>query len=252
MNPRSQAYQLIKKAMNRRRVAPDGACMFNSVHLLTSNLEDEEDVNAAQTLRCHCAKVIEENEEMYTDVFLDKPRSRYLEWILNPVNYGGENEILILANLKRVNICVVSFENLAAEEALLLTYPCQDVASSKKIYMLYSGQHYDAIVLPSTKEEEAGTAAFDQKVFDAAEGSEEQVKYDALARSLGTTLLREKAKDMITRQRIKIKCISCGYICEDAKGFQDHAEGFHGDDDDYDYMCENITVEEIVASAEDN
>jgi len=46
--------------MIRRRVAPDGACLFHSIHLLTS-IDDDENVNAAQSLREHCAKTIRDD-----------------------------------------------------------------------------------------------------------------------------------------------------------------------------------------------
>ena len=51
--------------MIRRRVAPDGACLFNSIHLLTSK-DDDENENAAQELREHCAQTIREDAGEYT------------------------------------------------------------------------------------------------------------------------------------------------------------------------------------------
>ena len=70
----------------------------------------------------------------------------------------------MLARLKRVDICIVSYENVSASEAVLLRYPCTDddstaaaaaaaaaatadrhAGSRDTVYLLYSGQHYDAI-----------------------------------------------------------------------------------------------------------
>jgi len=50
--------------MIRRRVAPDGACLFNSIHLLTS-VDEDENANTAQLLREHCAQAIGEDAGAY-------------------------------------------------------------------------------------------------------------------------------------------------------------------------------------------
>jgi hypothetical protein len=244
--------------MNRVRVAPDGACLFNSVHISTCDeTKDEEPTyDAAQRLREICARIIDTNEDKYTEVYLEKPRKVYIEWILNPATYGGENEIMILANLKGVNISVVSFENFNAEEAVILTYPCEE-ATTKKIYLLYSGQHFDAVELPAScsargdSDNVAITAAGDAPAKLRAQRVFEGDEFDFLARSLGTSILKAKQKDLLTRLRIKLKCNACGHLCDDSKDFEKHAIAVHSEDEDYDYMCENVTVEETVAHALD-
>ena len=55
---------------------------------------------------------------MYTEALLGSPPDEYARWIQSPHNYGGENEITILAQLKQVEVCVV----MLATNGTLLPY----------------------------------------------------------------------------------------------------------------------------------
>jgi len=134
----------------------------------------------------------------YTALVLDRPREEYISWILNAATYGGELEIVILAQFKQVDICIVSYENLSVSEAVLLRYPSSTDASNpnRTIYILYSGQHYDAIVLPMPPCESNANVDVDvdccshetQKIFPR------DSRYDDMAQTLGTNFLVNKLK----------------------------------------------------------
>ena len=216
--------------MERQRIAPDGSCLFSSIDFLTSNGALRPDAPAE--LREFCAKTILADPVKYSKVYLDKDPLDYAAFIRNPHEYGGEVEILILAQLKQVTICVVSLESLT-----ILTYSpdlYDPLSPRKRIYILYNGQHYDALI-------SGGTHQFDES--DASAMDEAAL---ALARE-------EKSKrdlELRTRVRKKIRC-SCGCVVANTAEFQQHAETVeHADDWGYD--CEEIEVAELVSSADDD
>jgi hypothetical protein len=139
---------------------------------------------------------------------------------------------MILAKRYNVKINCVSLESLSVIPHLP-ELPTMD--QPKVIYVIYNGQHYDALV-----------------------GSDGRLTFDLVEEDYLNTvallLAREERKvrdiELRTRIRKKIRC-SCGEIVADSAAFQDHALGVdHGEDWGYD--CEEITVEELVDSADAN
>jgi hypothetical protein len=145
----------------RRRIAPDGSCLFASIDLLTAHADSDqqERADAPQLLRAHVAATVLAQPDLYTEALLGSPPDDYARWIQSPHNYGGENEITILAQLKQVEVCVVMLTN-----GTLLPYApahwLSDDASRDRVYIFFTGgdlgaNHYDAIV-----EETTGSAGF--------------------------------------------------------------------------------------------
>jgi hypothetical protein len=215
--------------MQRQRIAPDGSCLFSSIDFLTSNGQLNPDAPAQ--LRETCASTILSDSEKYSKVYLDKEPQDYAAFIRSPHEYGGEVEILILADLKKVTICVVSLQSLT-----ILTYKpeSEDTKSLKRIYILYNGQHYDALISSDGK-------------FQFDESDAEEV--DKLALTLAGEEKARRDLELRTRVRKKIRC-SCGAIVSDTAEFQQHAQTVEHDDD-WGYDCEEIEVEELVANADD-
>ena len=220
----------------RQRIAPDGNCLFASIHFCCRNGEVHPD--AAQALREHCALTVLSDKTRYTELYLEKDPDDYAEWIRGPLNYGGAIEIFILADFLQVTISII---NLQQENLTVITYPPEapvEEGKKRNIYILYTGQHYDAIVSID------GRCMFEYS-------DEETVKsLDALAISLATEEKRKWELELRTRQRKKIKC-SCGVIVDDAEAFKEHATTVdHGDD--WGYECSDIVVEELVSNVTDN
>ena len=215
--------------MLRQRIAPDGSCLFSSIDFLTSNGQLRADAPAE--LREICALTILGDSEKYSQVYLEKDPQDYASFIRSPSEYGGEVEILILAQLKQVIISVVSLQSLT-----ILTYsPETDgVKSLKRIYILYNGQHYDALVGSD------GKFQFDESETDVV---------DKLALALASEEKGKRDLELRTRIRKKIRC-SCGAIVSNTAEFQSHAQTVEHDED-WGYDCEEIEVEELVASATD-
>jgi len=219
--------------MEKKRIAPDGSCLFNAIHYASCGLEE---ADAATNLRSLVAQRIREDAGMYSEVYLGKDPEEYVAWIQTPHNYGGEVEILILAQYYQVNVAVVSIDQTITQ---LIYSPTQITTLNpiQTIFILYNGQHYDALVLSSSQ----------QHSFSDQELEELDLKTKAL--DLATSLKAQRDRELRTRHRKKIKC-SCGVICLDTSDFQIHAtEVDHGDDWGYD--CEEVVVEEIVENPND-
>mmetsp|Transcript_26725 Transcript_26725/g.39311 ORF Transcript_26725/g.39311 Transcript_26725/m.39311 type:complete len:798 (-) Transcript_26725:388-2781(-) len=70
-------------------------------------------------------------------------QAEYCDWITIDSNWGGENEICMLCEHFNVEIQVI----MMGENATSLTYgETLQPARSGRIFLLYSGQHYDALV----------------------------------------------------------------------------------------------------------
>jgi ubiquitin thioesterase OTU1 len=226
----------------RRRIAPDGSCLFASIDLLTARADSDEQerADAPQQLRAHVAATILAQPDTYTEALLGSPPDEYTRWIQSPHNYGGENEITILAQLKQVEVCVV----MLSTGALLPYAPAQwlsDDAARERVYIFFTGgelgaNHYDAIV-----DESSGRRRF------PADGSAREA--DGV-RALAAAEKARRELELRTRVRKRVRCGECGAVMRQDE-FQTHcAEVEHSDD--FDYACDEIEVEELVASAADD
>ena len=113
--------------------------------------------------------------------------------MLKDTSWGGEIEILILANFKKVQISIV-----AIASSTILTYS-PEVEYSGRIYLLYNGQHYDAIV--GVEHGQCVFSTGDQEIIEIHEGH---------AKACATALKEELEKSLKTRIRTRIKCL--GYF----------------------------------------
>ena len=127
---------MMAKSFARRVVPNDHECLFSAVALLAEGVLKRD---AAQRLRSVCADAVLADTETFSEVVLGKEPSAYAAWIRNPFNWGGEIELQILANHYGLEITVVSMQN-----AFVLNYAAE--RATERVYLLYSGQHYDALV----------------------------------------------------------------------------------------------------------
>ena len=218
--------------MERRKVAPDNNCLFTSMAYLCQGIENEIELSgAARKLRTVCAEAVLTDPDPDTRAVLlghDSVQG-YAEWIQDKTHWGGEPEVLMLAEHFGVEVVVVSCETLS-----LLRYS----ESAETVYLLYTGQHYDPLVgaggprkLPT-----AATASADE--IASREGSAIQIARDQNA----------EAKRKASERRVqRIKCGGCGAIVDDSAAFQAHC-GEVEHDDDFTYECETI---EVVISADE-
>jgi ubiquitin thioesterase OTU1 len=137
--------------MIRRIIDSDNSCLFNSIGLCM--LESKKNPDA---LRKIVKEAIKSNPNDF-EFMLDRSVNEYLEWITKSTSWGGGIELLILSKFFAVEICIINVETLNH-----VIYG-QDGNFMKRIYLLYSGIHYDAITRNIYEDMEEET---DERVFD--------------------------------------------------------------------------------------
>lgn len=216
--------------MIRVRIPNDNSCLFTAIdYLINGNYR----INAASDLREKCVQTILSNSEKYNALYLNQEPSEYCSWILLDSSWGGEIEINILSELFNVSIIVIPLESLRP-----LRYS-PEFNSIGVIFLIYTGQHYDAIISESL-----------QTLFQY------QNENDLLIlENLALECCRiEKEKwevELRTRTRKKIRCSGCGIIVENGVEFQRHCEEVDHSDD-FCYECEEVDIVEIVENVTDN
>ena len=225
-------YKYILSGMRRQRIPNDNSCLFTAVDYLTSNCEFG--IDAAANLRLKCVDVIKADPEKYDVVRLEKEPEDYCNWLMQETSWGGEIEILILCDLCQVEISVVSIETTNT-----LTYSPTTSECKGRIYVLYNGQHYDAMV---SLDGESLFPLTDPIACGA---------HESHAKACAAELKAEFEKSLRRRVRQRIKCLGCDAIVADGKAFEEHCNVIeHAEDFAYD--CENVEVEETVLNADDD
>ena len=228
--------------LSRRKIVPDGACLFNSIKYLCQ----DNDTNA-DLLREYCANVILDDPEKYNQVYLDRKPEEYALWIKDPVQYGGEIEIIILSEKYNKKINVVDCQ--VGSKSEVLSYGPESAKSN--IFIVYSGRHYDALVKNQRLDDmiDDGNCIRSFSIDECNKEDETGINNQA---RIFAKLEREKENiNLLTRIRKRIKCGGCGSILKDAAEFQEHC-GEVEHDDDFAYDCEEIEVTETVEDAGDD
>lgn len=216
--------------MIRVCIPNDGDCLFTAIDYLIENGKTRE--NGALHLRQECVNIIKSNPSIYSELLLGDNPNEYVNKLgVSKGQWGGELEINILAKLKNIQISVVSLDT-----SRILTYSPDSNDYSKRIYILYRGQHYEALI------NEQGNTMFD--VIDETI----ILEHESSASLCATNEKNKLDITLRTRIRKKIKCLECNAICND---FQIHCnEVDHSEE--FDYACEEIEIEEMVEAREDN
>ena len=149
----------------RRYIAKDNNCLFSAAGYLCEGRQGA----ICTELRAAVAEHVRNSPDV-SEVMLGMDKEEYCKWIKNEMNWGGENEVCFLCDKFNVEIQVV----MMGASSSSLTYG-QGAGRRGRVYLLYTGQHYDAMVggehpdvLPDseTKVFPLGTAcdAFDAQV----------------------------------------------------------------------------------------
>ena len=117
----------------------DNSCLFYALAYLCEGASASPAVE--QRLRATCAAAVLADPDPDTRaLFLGKSVAEYTEWIKNRFHWGGESEIIVLAEKYGVEIAVVSCKMMR-----VLVYG-QGPSATHRIYLLYTAQHYDPLV----------------------------------------------------------------------------------------------------------
>jgi len=181
-------------------------------------------------LRSLCIDAINKDPYYTVDTLGEqKTVEEYCNWLALQTTYGGGIEIGILSRYFDVNIVIISC--IVDEPCIVLGIYSPEKNPNKYIHLLYTGQHYDAIV-----------SIDDQRIFDEDKS--------AACLELANIIKQKRELELKTRKRTKLKC-SCGTICDNNELWKNHIDDIHINDDDFDYLCETIELTEIVANMND-
>ena len=215
----------------RLRVPPDNSCLFTAVDcLLNSGIFRG---NAADNMRTMCIEKIKGDPQRYTDLYLGQDVNEYCDWLKLCTSWGGEVEILILSELNNIQISVLQMETLST-----LTYSPPNVTGNVlRIFLLYTGQHYDALMDEQNK----------KYVFEL----DDIEMVEMLALTCAESYKTAWDEELRTRKRKRIRCLGCKAILNNAQQFQEHC-GTVEHSDDFAYDCEDIEVLEYVNNITDD
>jgi len=223
MAPSDEAPVLI-----RRNVPNDHSCLFWAIAYLAEGPGSSH--SKARELREVCAQdALKDPDPDLRALLLGYDHvDQYAAWIRNDFHWGGEAEIASLAKHYNVEVVVVSCEAMRT-----LCYGSENGDCSGRVYLLYTGQHYDPLVaVPSPEVLPSG----ERRIFGKGDTT-----LEAAALEVATTHNAAAAKRAAQRRAKRIRCLGCYTLCSDAEGFAMHCEQVEHDDE-FAYDCEEVEV----------
>lgn len=212
----------------RRTVPNDHSCLFWALAYVAESGEPSR--SKAKELREVCAQDALNDPDPATRALLMgfDGIDQYATWIRNDFHWGGEAEVVALAKHYQLEVALVSCASLQ-----VLCYGSDAPDCKGRVYILYTGQHYDPIVAGATGEV---LPAEEQRQFAKGDGA-----LDTQAIELARKHNEDAAKKASQRRAKKIKCGGCGALLDDSEAFATHCmEVEH--DDDFAYDCEEVEV----------
>lgn len=126
-----------------RQIDSDNSCLFNAFSYVYD--KNNHNDSSSLVLRNIIAQVISQNPIKYNTSFLGKSNPEYQEFIINPKKWGGAIELSILSDYFSVQICTFDIQSLKRH--------CfgESIDYQDRVYLLYNGTHYDALVMSMDK-----------------------------------------------------------------------------------------------------
>lgn len=213
-----------------RRVVPnDHSCCFWAMGYVAEGGEISR--ARCKELREVCAQDVLQDPDPATKALLLGANSveEYADWIRNEFNWGGENEFIAMAKHYAVEVSLVCCETLK-----VMTYGSDNAKANARVYILYTGQHYDALVAGASRDVPEAEQQFRFPLGDAS--------LEASALELAREHNREAARKAAQRRVKRIRCDGCqALLSTDPGAFQQHcSEVDH--DDDFAYTCTDVEV----------
>ena len=179
-----------------RRIPDDNACLFNAIaHVLARQPR-----HTAQELRQIVAHAILSNPEIYSEVVLEREPEEYAAWIQRSNSWGGAIELAILAKHFSCQIASIDVQSGRMD----LYEPDHYTSPLERLYLLYSGIHYDAIVL------NLGNPELPSPEYDITRFDPHDKLMEAQARSLADEARRNHGYTDLARFTL------CCSICKEA------------------------------------
>mmetsp|Transcript_86308 Transcript_86308/g.252524 ORF Transcript_86308/g.252524 Transcript_86308/m.252524 type:complete len:371 (+) Transcript_86308:62-1174(+) len=173
----------------------DNSCLFHGlVYLL-------DPAKQPSALRQMVATEVRSDPVRWDAATLGKPPQEYIDYILNPIRWGGQVELAILSSAYKAEVAVLEVQSGRCD-----VYG-EGSAYSRRVYLLHSGIHFDAVSFGSLRE--VPPASFS----DA----------DAAARQLATE--RRSSGDFVDQDTMRLRCKICGFIAVGDYEARAHAGG---------------------------
>jgi len=218
--------------LRRVSVNADNNCLFTSFAYVCEGLSTQMELRAAaRRLRRMCSScVLEDPEPEMRSVLLGFDSvSQYSEWILDETHWGGEPELLMLTQHFDTEVALVSCETMRVTK-----YGGTDGANTRPlIFLLYTGQHYDPLVLLNGEDQP-------HKLGVTARGDNEAALC-AAAVEIARQHVADAAKRAAERRVKRLRCGGCGALLASSAAFQAHC-GEVEHDDDFMYDCEEVEL----------
>jgi len=224
-------------------VPADNSCLFHAV----AYLMDLSGTITADTLRRLVADRMSGEPERWAEVAIAENRTvdAYTAWITNPSSWGGFVDLIVLSECFQTQISVVSLDGLAWTH-----YPDDANLYERRVYLLYNGVHYDAIVGTSGGNELRSFSPHDETL---------QAKVIALATEMQAALASQTLKvyeceeckaAFLNPAEAAVHCFDSGHACfrEIDLGDFDNVEA---GEDDLEEDADEDAEEEVADAASD-
>lgn len=123
-----------KKSLHIEIMDDDNSCLFSAIAYIMY----DRDRSLANSLRLLAANIIESQPQVYSEAILGKPPVEYAKWIRRSESWGGGIELAIFAAHFSIEIASIDVSTRRMD--------LFGSGSHQRVYILYSGIHYDAIV----------------------------------------------------------------------------------------------------------
>ncbi|KAI8819396.1 uncharacterized protein EV422DRAFT_111109 [Fimicolochytrium jonesii] len=168
-----------------REMKDDNSCLFRSIGYVLERFPEN-----TSKYRQIIADTIQ-RDATYSEAILGREPSKYRSWILEPNSWGGAIELAILSD--HFQIDSIDVGSLRIDRFGEGKYP-------RRVFVMYSGIHYDALALTPDK---SAPAEFDQTTFEGDEGDR---VYEA---ALEVAKIWKKEKKFTDLANFTLRCGIC-------------------------------------------
>lgn len=170
----------------KHNIPDDNSCLFHAIIFLLNCRE------SVQTMREAIANAVKQNPNRWNGAVLGKSNDEYASFILDSNKWGGQIELNILCSIVKVEIASIDIESGRID-----IYG-QDADYTERVYMLFSGIHFDAIVFTelSSSIEKKRVLKEDTVALKAAEDLASQLR---------------KGGAFVNQQTMHLVCATCGF-----------------------------------------
>ncbi|TPX62405.1 hypothetical protein PhCBS80983_g00430 [Powellomyces hirtus] len=186
-----------------RQMEDDNSCLFRSMGYVLDRTASDPSI-----LRRIIADTISKGAQTdYNAAILGRDPKAYCEWILKPASWGGGIELAIFSDHFGIEIDSIDVATLRVDRF-------GEGQHAKRVIILYTGIHYDAVALTPSRDAHHD---FDQTTF---EGANADTVLDAAVKLAGIWKQKRKFTDLAN---FTLRCAQCKQGLTGQKEAQAHA-----------------------------